>query len=270
MPGVTGAANFVTIDNVGLTYLGSDGVEKTAVSSVTTSIAQNQFVSIIGPSGCGKTTLLKVLGDLLAPSKGTVRIAGRPPSELRKQQQIGYMFQSSVLLPWLSIGDNIELLAKLAKKRLEVGAVEQLAELVGIQGTADKYPHELSGGMQQRASIARALALDPTLLLMDEPFGALDEITRRRMNLELLDIWHQRRKTAIFITHSIEEAVFLSDRVLVMAASPGRVVEDVAVPLPRPRTTEMRYSPEMVGLVEDLYGALESSKGGVPNGASTS
>lgn len=252
---------FLEAKGVSLTYVGADGSLHAAVSNASFSVEENEFVSIIGPSGCGKTTLLKLVGDLLAPSSGEIRIEGRSPTELRERREIGYMFQSGVLLPWLTIAANVRMLADIARRPISAERLEELLTLVGIEGTDGKYPHELSGGMQQRAAIARALALDPTVLLMDEPFGALDEITRRRMNEELLEIWHRKRKTVVFVTHSIEEAAFLSDRVIVMATRPGRIVADVRIDFPRPRTAELRHSHEMTELVARLYGLLESGDG---------
>jgi NitT/TauT family transport system ATP-binding protein len=250
----------IEIDNVAVTYLSNSGSITEALKPTTLQIEANQFVSLVGPSGCGKTTLLKVIGDLLPPTSGTVSIEGRPAGALRVARQIGNMFQDPVLLPWRTVAGNIEFLARIAGKTVPPGELEQLAALVGLSGFLDRYPHELSGGMKQRAAIARALALDPRLLLMDEPFGALDEITRHRMNTELLRIWSENRKTVVFVTHSLSEAVFLSDRVIVLSARPGRVVADVSVPLARPRTSEMRFSPETVQLVSTLHAYLEEGE----------
>jgi NitT/TauT family transport system ATP-binding protein len=227
------------------------------LQDVTLEVGNEEFVTLIGPSGCGKTTLLKVLGDLLEPTMGSVTIQDRPPSELRRSKQVGFMFQDAVMLPWKTVGENVKLLCQLAARPISDEARDHLLELVGLAGNAERYPHELSGGMRQRAAIARALALDPLLLLMDEPFGALDEITRMRMNEELLRIWDERRKTVVFVTHSISEAAFLSDRVLVMGTNPGRIVADVPIDLPRPRTDEVRFSQEMTDKVADLHGLLQ-------------
>ena len=250
----------IEVDAVAVTYRSQDGSITEALKPTTLSIGSNEFVSLIGPSGCGKTTLLKVIGDLLQPTRGSVKIEGRPASALRRARQIGNMFQDPVLLPWQRVGGNIAFLAHLAGRPLAQAEVENLASLVGLQGFLERYPHELSGGMKQRAAIARALALDPRLLLMDEPFGALDEITRHRMNIELLRIWSENKKTVVFVTHSLTEAVFLSDRVIVFSARPGRVVADVRIDLPRPRTSEMRFSPETTQLVATLHGFLEEGE----------
>jgi NitT/TauT family transport system ATP-binding protein len=250
----------IVIDSVSVTYLSQDGSITEALKPTTLSIETNEFVSLIGPSGCGKTTLLKVVGDLLQPTSGTVRIEGSPASSLRRARQIGNMFQDPVLLPWRTVASNISFLAQLAGKNPTRVEIEELAALVGLSGFLERYPHELSGGMKQRAAIARALALDPRLLLMDEPFGALDEITRHRMNTELLRIWSENKKTVVFVTHSLSEAVFLSDRVIVLSARPGRVLADVRVDLPRPRTSEMRFSPASMNLVSTLHGYLEEGE----------
>lgn len=250
----------IEVDNVSVTYQSQDGSLTQALEPTTLSIETNEFVSLIGPSGCGKTTLLKVIGDLLQPTKGTIRIEGSPASSLRRARQIGNMFQDPVLLPWRTVGGNIAFLAQLAGKPPTRTRLEELAALVGLQGFLERFPHELSGGMKQRAAIARALALDPRLLLMDEPFGALDEITRHRMNTELLRIWTDNKKTVVFVTHSLSEAVFLSDRVIVLSARPGRILADVRVDLPRPRTSEMRFANESTNLVSMLHKYLEEGE----------
>ncbi len=243
-----------------MTYRSQDGSLTEALKPTSFKVEANQFVSLIGPSGCGKTTLLKVVGDLLQPTSGSVRIEGQPASALRRARQIGNMFQDPVLLPWRTVAGNISFLAQLARMPVANGRVEELASLVGLEGFLGRYPHELSGGMKQRAAIARALALDPRILLMDEPFGALDEITRHRMNTELLRIWSENKKTVVFVTHSLSEAVFLSDRVVVLSARPGRVLADVQINLPRPRTSEMRFSRESVELVSSLHAYLEEGE----------
>jgi NitT/TauT family transport system ATP-binding protein len=248
---------FIEIDRVSLSYSRSDGSVIEALATTTIAIERDSFLSIVGPSGCGKTTLLKVIGDLLQPTTGQVRIGGEPASKLRRTRQIGNMFQDPVLLPWRTVADNITFLAEVARRRVSRAEVESLANLVGLEGFLNRYPHELSGGMKQRAALARALVLDPRLLLMDEPFGALDEITRQRMNTELLRIWSERRKTVIFVTHSLGEAVYLSDRVVVLSPRPGRVVADIRVPLPRPRTPEMRFDETTTRLVATLHRHLE-------------
>src|SRR3989440_10175804 len=215
-----------------------------ALEQISFSVSEGEFVAVIGPSGCGKSTLLKVLAGLLPPSKGAARLRGTPITGPRRD--IGVVFQSPVLLPWRSVLDNVLLpvdVQRLGRDR-HLKVATDLLTLVGLDGFERRYPWELSGGMQQRVAITRALIHDPAMLLMDEPFGALDAMTREHMNLELQRIWLERRKTVLFITHSIPEAVFLADRVLVMTARPGRLLDDVRVKLPRPRPLDVMNTPE--------------------------
>ena len=218
-------------------------------------VAEGEFVSIVGPSGCGKTTLMKIVAGLLPPSAGEVRLDGvsvhAPPDG------VGIVFQSPTLLKWRTVLDNVLVPAEAAgrPRRQYEPIARDLIRLVGLDGFAGHYPRELSGGMQQRVAISRALLLEPRLLLMDEPFGALDAMTREEMNLELQRIWEQQRKTVLFITHSIDEAVFLSDRVVVMTLRPGGVREVLDIQLPRPRGLHVRAHPrfvEYVGRIRDL------------------
>ena len=234
----------IAIRDVCITYRSPDGTLTEAVQPTSLHIETGGFLSIVGPSGCGKTTLLKVIGNLIEPTTGEVTIDGQPASLLRRSKRIGNMFQDPVLLPWKTVSGNIAFLAELAGKNLDDERLIRLASLVGLDQWLERYPHELSGGMKQRVAIARTFALEPSLLLMDEPFASLDEITRQRMNTELLSIWGSSRRTVVFVTHSLPEAVFLADRIIVMSAGPGRVLADVPVELPRPRTTDMRFSPE--------------------------
>ena len=249
----------IEVENLSLSYH-TENATVNALTSVSLEVQENEFVSILGPSGCGKSTLLKTIGDLITPTSGRISIAGGEPRLARERCQIGFLFQDGVLLPWKSTVENVTFLSGLAGRGRDRHKAQQLIELVGLQGFERSMPHELSGGMQQRVSIARALMLDPILLLMDEPFGALDEITREKMNLELLRIWSEYRKTVLFVTHSISEAVFLSDRVAVMTARPGRIQKIVEIDLPRPRTPEMRFSPRTADLVRELHDILHQAE----------
>jgi NitT/TauT family transport system ATP-binding protein len=238
------AAPLIVVSDLEKTYRTKGRALVRALGGISLDIADGEFVTIVGQSGCGKTTFLKILAGLLPRSAGSVTLRGRAVD--RPSRDIGIVFQDPVLLPWRTVLDNVMLPVQvlgLDRASSRVRAVE-LIELVGLGGFADKYPHELSGGMRQRVALARALVHDPSLLLMDEPFGALDAMTREFMNLELLRIWREARKTVVFITHSIPEAVFLADRVVVMSARPGRIVEVVHVELPRPRDLDMMASDE--------------------------
>jgi NitT/TauT family transport system ATP-binding protein len=246
----------IAIAKVDVTY-GVGGAEPVnALSGIELEVADGAFVSLVGPSGCGKSTLLKVVADLMAPTRGAVTIGGSAPRELRRAGRIGLVFQQANLMPWLKISDNIALLRDLVGKRggvaPEAASIADLVRVVGLAGFEAKYPHQLSGGMQQRAALARALALDPAVLLMDEPFAALDEITRDRMAFELMRIWHHYRKTVLFVTHSLAEAVFLSDRVVLMSARPGRIHRIFDVDLPRPRDRETRLTERFHHIVSEL------------------
>ena len=215
-----------------------------AIDRVDFDVADGEFVSLVGPSGCGKSTLLQILAGILAPTRGEIMLAGRAVRAPRRD--VGVVFQEATLLPWLTVMDNVLLPAvvhKLDRTKFRARAEELLA-LVKLQGFENRYPYELSGGMQQRVSIARALLNDPAMILMDEPFGALDAMTREQMNLELLSIWARAKKTIVLITHSIQEAVLLSDRVVVLSTRPGRVIDIIPIELPRPRSFQMLSSPE--------------------------
>jgi NitT/TauT family transport system ATP-binding protein len=238
-----GGVDAITIHGLSKQY-SSRGGAVTALDRISFSVAEGEFVAVVGPSGCGKSTLLKILAGLLPTSSGDAHLRGTPIAGPRRD--IGVVFQSPVLFPWRSVLDNVLLpvdVQRLGRDRYEKVAMDLLG-LVGLTGFEHRYPWELSGGMQQRVAITRALVHDPAMLLMDEPFGALDAMTREFMNLELQRIWLEKRKTVLFITHSIPEAVFLGDRVLVMTPRPGRILDDVAVDLPRPRGLEMMNTPE--------------------------
>jgi NitT/TauT family transport system ATP-binding protein len=226
----------------------------TALQDIDLELAPREFVSLIGPSGCGKSTLLRVIGDLIEPSSGAVTINGKSARQARKDGDYGIVFQDAVLFDWRTVARNIalplEMLGWERQRRRE--RVADMLELVELTGFAEHHPWQLSGGMQQRVAIARALAFEPALLLMDEPFGALDEMTRERLNLELLSIWEKTGNTVVFVTHSISEAVFLSGRVVVMSPRPGRIAGAVAIDLPYPRTVETREAPRFFELVTQV------------------
>jgi NitT/TauT family transport system ATP-binding protein len=230
----------------------------TALSNVTLSIARGDFVSLIGPSGCGKTTLLRVIADLERPTAGMIAVAGMSPEQARLRRLYGYVFQAPALYPWRSVERNVMLpLEVMGLPRAERQARAR-AELqrVGLSGFERKFPWQLSGGMQQRVSIARALAFRPDLLLMDEPFGALDEITRDHLNLHLTQLWRSTGKTCVFVTHSIAEAVFLSTRIVVMSPRPGRILDVIDCNLPRERTLDIRESPEFAAIAHRVRAGL--------------
>ena len=251
----------IAVRNLSKSYATRDG-HVTALDRTSFAIAEREFVAVVGPSGCGKSTLLKILAGILAASSGEARLRGTLIAGPRRD--IGIVFQSPVLFPWRTVLDNVLLpidVQRLDRARHEQVGLELLA-LVGLHGFERRYPWELSGGMQQRVAITRALVHDPAMLLMDEPFGALDAMTREHMNLELQRIWLERRKTVLFITHSIPEAVFLGDRVLVMTPRPGRLMDDVRVALPRPRPLEVMNTPEFGAHVRHIR-ELFNVRGGI-------
>ena len=230
-----------------------------ALSDVSLTIGRGDFVSLIGPSGCGKTTLLRVIADLERPTGGTVAVAGMTPEQARLKRLYGYVFQAPALYPWRTVERNVMLpleIMGLPRAERQARAQEQL-ENVGLTGFERKFPWQLSGGMQQRVSIARALALQPDLLLMDEPFGALDEITRDHLNLQLTRLWRHTGKTCVFVTHSIAEAVFLSTRIVVMSPRPGRILDVIDCDLPRERTLDLRESPEFAAIAHRVREGLK-------------
>lgn len=251
----------VSIDNVSVKF-DSDRGTVTAIDDVSFELERGGFLSILGPSGCGKSTLLRVVADLVPPSRGKVSLFGDTPAEVRKRRDLGFVFQDAALLPWRTARENVELPMEVGDgARLAEGgpSAPDLLELVGLGQWHDAYPHELSGGMRQRVSIARALVTSPKILLMDEPFGALDEITRDRLNDELLRIWRNTETTILFVTHSIQEALYLGQNVLVLQAHPGRVREMTEPGLPEERGLEIRESEAFVRQAAHLRSLLETS-----------
>lgn len=229
------------------------------LEDISLEVKEGEFISVVGPSGCGKTTLLKILGGLIAPSRGTLSVKGNSIDVAVKRRDFGFVFQNPVLLPWRNVLQNVELPLEVIGDRTPFAESEKLLELVGLEKFGDYYPSTLSGGMKQRVAIARALVFNPDILLMDEPFGALDELIRERLNLELLKIWQETKKTIIFVTHSISEAVFLSNRVVVLSERPAKIVGVRDIDLPFPRTSEMRQSKEYFQHITWLRNQLKES-----------
>ncbi len=247
----------IEIDGLSLRFDTADGPVQ-ALSDVSMRVARGEFVSFIGPSGCGKTTLLRAVADLEAPTSGSIRVNGMSPQEARARRAYGYVFQAPALYPWRSVSRNIGLPLEImgfSKAEREARVAKGL-ELVNLSGFGAKYPWQLSGGMQQRASIARALSFDPDLLLMDEPFGALDEIVRDMLNQQLLRLWDVTGKTVLFVTHSIPEAVFLSTHIVVMSPRPGRICDVIECNFPRNRSLDIRETPEFMGVANRVRQGL--------------
>jgi NitT/TauT family transport system ATP-binding protein len=254
-----GAASAIEIDGVSKRFdLAGSREGVLALSDLSLAIAPGEFVAILGPSGCGKSTLLRLVAALEQPTSGRVNVNGAAPNLVSANHALGVAFQDHALLPWLSVRDNVALPFRIAGRRVDEAAIARLLELVGLERFGDARPRQLSGGMRQRASIARALVLEPEVLLLDEPFGALDAVTRRQMNVELQRIWSARRITTLLITHSVDEALFLADRVVVMSGRPGRILREVQVPFARPRDPAVMRSEEFHRLVDDLTEALET------------
>jgi NitT/TauT family transport system ATP-binding protein len=254
----------VQLQGVDKVFGGGDQPATTALEGIDLAIRSGEFVSLIGPSGCGKSTLLRIIGDLIAPSRGTVVVNGKPADRARRDRDYGMVFQAPVLFEWRTVEDNVKLPLEIqgAGSAKRTARAKEMLDLVELGDFLGHYPYQLSGGMQQRVAIARALAFEPAILLMDEPFGALDEMTRERMNSEVLRIWERTGTTVIFVTHSIPEAVFLSSRVVVMSARPGRVTKVIDVDLPRPRNEDTRETRRYFELVTEVREALRRRRGG--------
>jgi len=254
----------IRLDGVEKTYRTRRGDVVRAVEDVTLHVAENEFVTLVGPSGCGKSTLLRLVAGLTPATRGAIRV--RDTAVREPFPDVGFVFQQPVLLPWRSVLDNVlfsvEMLGQPPRQYRKQAA--DLLELTGLGGFETKYPHELSGGMQQRVAICRALLPDPSLLLMDEPFGALDAMTREEMSLELLRVWEERRKTILFVTHSIPEAILLADRVVVMTARPGRIARVLTIDLPRPRTMELEFDPRFKAASDEVRRLIFARRVPVP------
>jgi NitT/TauT family transport system ATP-binding protein len=248
----------IGIDGVSLVYR-SKTAEVRALDDISFTARDREFVALVGPSGCGKSTLLKLIAGLIPASSGTIRVNGRPING--PTPSIGIVFQSPLLMAWRTVLQNVLLQVEIRDLRVAdyLAAARELIRLVGLDGFENAHPHQLSGGMQQRVGLCRALIHDPDLLVMDEPFGALDAMTREQMNAELQRIWIERRKTVLFITHSITEAVYLADRVLVMSPRPGRIVGEIAVDLPRPRTVATTELPDFVQFTREVRRRLNTA-----------
>lgn len=250
----------IKIENLSMKYPNKNGGEPvTALQNVNLDIKQGEFISLLGPSGCGKTTLLRIIADLLQPTEGKITVRGETPRDIRLKKKYGVVFQNPVLYDWRTIRRNICMPMELIgmKKADRTKQVTKMLDLVGLQDFGKRYPYELSGGMQQRVGIARALAIDPEILLMDEPFSALDEFTREKLHVDLLEIWRKTNKTVIFVTHNISEAVFLSDRVVVLSPHPGRVSTVIDINLPRPRDMESKQTTEFYDYITKIRNSFE-------------
>ena len=251
------AAQVISASDLGLIFQTGDGAVE-ALSNINLSVAEGEFVSLIGPSGCGKTTLLRSIANLERPTSGTLTVNGMSAEQARLARAYGYVFQAPALLPWRKVDDNVRLPLEIMGLDDAAGRVARNLELVNLKGFEKKFPWQLSGGMQQRVSIARALAFDPKLLLMDEPFGALDEIVRDKLNQQLLELWARTRKTIVFVTHSIPEAVFLSTKIVVMSPRPGRIIDVIDVGLPAKRTLEIRETADFLKIAHRVREGLKA------------
>ena len=250
-------ANVIEARDVGLTFQTADG-PVFALSQVNLTVQRGEFVSFIGPSGCGKTTLLRVIADLEQATSGSISVNGLSPSEARNARSYGYVFQAPGLFPWRNVERNVGLPLEIMGLADAEARIRRNLDLVNLTGVEKKFPWQLSGGMQQRVSIARALAFDPQLLLMDEPFGALDEIVRDKLNQQLLELWDRTGKTVVFVTHSIPEAVFLSSKIVVMSPRPGRIIDIIETNFPRQRSLDIRETPAFLKIAQRVREGLRA------------
>ena len=251
------AENVITARDLDLTFQTDDG-PVFALSKINLDVAEGEFVSFIGPSGCGKTTLLRAIADLEKSSSGTLMVNGMTPEQARLARAYGYVFQAPALYPWRTVERNVGLPLEIMALDDQAARIQRNLDLVNLTGFEKKFPWQLSGGMQQRVSIARALAFDPKLLLMDEPFGALDEIVRDKLNQQLLELWDRTGKTVVFVTHSIPEAVFLSSKIVVMSPRPGRIIDVINSGLPRKRTLDIRETSEFLKIAHRVREGLKA------------
>ena len=251
------AENVITARGLDLTFQTNDGPVY-ALSKINLDVAEGEFVSLIGPSGCGKTTLLRAIADLEKSSSGALTVNGMTPEQARLARAYGYVFQAPALYPWRTVERNVGLPLEIMGIDDQAARIQRNLDLVNLTGFEKKFPWQLSGGMQQRVSIARALAFDPKLLLMDEPFGALDEIVRDKLNQQLLELWDRTGKTVVFVTHSIPEAVFLSTKIVVMSPRPGRIIDVIETGLPRKRSLDFRETPEFLKIAHRVREGLKA------------
>jgi NitT/TauT family transport system ATP-binding protein len=247
----------ISASDLSLTFTTADG-PVFALQDINLTVDDGDFVSLIGPSGCGKTTLLRVIADLESPSAGKISVNGMTPERARRARAYGYVFQAPALYPWRTVEQNVALPLEIMGTADAALRVKRNLELVNLGGFEKKFPWQLSGGMQQRVSIARALAVEPKLLLMDEPFGALDEIVRDKLNQQLLELWAATKKTVVFVTHSIPEAVFLSTRIVVMSPRPGRIIDVIETNLPRDRTLDIRETAAFLKIAQRVREGLKA------------
>ncbi|EIM26411.1 ABC transporter ATP-binding protein [Microvirga lotononidis] len=254
----TATAPSIRVSEVTKQFQLDDGREIQALRDMSLELGQSEFVALLGPSGCGKSTILRLVASLESPTSGVVEVNGRPPAELARQHRLGVAFQDHALLPWLDVAANVALPYKVAGLPVDVKRVSELIRLVGLAGFERARPKQLSGGMRQRVAIARALILAPDVLLLDEPFGALDAVTRRQMNIELQRIWSEQRITTLLVTHAVDEALFLADRIIVLSGRPGRVIRTLEVPFARPRHADIMRSEAFHRLCDELTDALET------------